>query len=318
MNPECVQRVVRSLGDDEEFQNKLKEFVIHQTDGFGSKDRIEIATNLKPRRILEAFTESIKPGRDVSNYITDDLTLKDTTSEQINRAFGFFCDGVSNRCKSRKNFQKWFDEPDMMERGIGVIIFTLIFLYGWLGEETSSAFSDAMQSVQKTNAEMSLFELLLANYLMMGSFQILWAMIVALAKSWVLMVALLATFYFVEAFIVESALNPMNVAAVALNAATGNNCVDIPAIPVLDTLHKSPMKSIRIALFFVTDKRVLYAILFAILISLLFACCAALYLAMSKSTPEDAKFVGKLVCMFQLITVFSFVLFAMLGSNLFS
>ena len=305
-NPECVQRVVRSLGDDEQFQIELRKKVVDADDN-----------PLLRLRVLEAFTKSIKqPGNSgVVESIKADLRIQ-VSDDTIESAFKWFCEQISIRCKSRKNFQKWFDEPDVMERGIGVIIFVIIFLYGWIGEQTSGAFADGMQSAQNTTADMSLMELMTANYLMMGSVQILWAMIITLAKSWVLMVALLAMLYFVESFIVESALNPMNVAAVALNVATGNNCTDIPTIPVLDTLHKSPMKSIRIALFFVTDKRVLYAILFAILVSMLFASCASLYMTLAKSTPEDAKFVGKLVCMFQLLTVFSFVLFAMLGPNL--
>lgn len=325
VDTECVRRVMRSFRDDTNLQKNLKDILIRGIAGYGegADAKKEQLKKIDHRAIWYAFTDPIMSGGgdvlvSVSNLLktTPNNLISNLESAQIRGAFDWLCARIKAECDERKNFKDWFGAPNNMERGIGVIIFIIIYLYGWLAQGTSAAFAESMQTAKKSNAEMSMFDLLMANYVQMGTVQILWAMIVALTKSWVLMVAMLAIFYFVESFIVEAALNPINVVRSTMGECAKYYGVPlVPIIPIAETLKK-PMKSIRVALFFVTDAKVLYAILYAILMSVLFACCTSLYLGAANASPEDAKFAGKMVCVFQLIVVFSFVAFAMFGPQM--
>ena len=211
-----------------------------------------------------------------------------------------FFEAIESRCKDREMFKSFFNKPDLFERGIGMIIFSILFLYGWIGEDTSMAFAESMQNAQKTNSEMSLLDVALSNYLQMGSIQILWSMGVTITKSWFLLAAMVCGLYFVETFAVEAFLN-LNSKSQEVMGMREN---------------KNPMKSIRVATFFILDRRVVYAVVLAFLVSIVFASCCSMYLAMTKGTLEEAKFVGKMVIAFQLLLVFSFVLYVVLRSEI--
>lgn len=318
----CIRGVIESLekGDDD-FANYLGS-VFHSE--LAAADKLN-PPKTEHHELLKLFIDAMKNNPDnMMDELKEKLKFNEkndasrTKIAHFDKSLKSVCDkffaALKSRCQDRDRFKSWFNKPDLFERGIGMIIFSIIFLYGWLGEETSTAFADAMRNAQETNAEMSLLELVLANYLQMGSIQIMTAMVFTIAKSWILLVALVAAFYFVETFIVEAALNPVNLTSAVVNELAGKKCMEVN-YPILPSLSTNPMKSIRVATFFILDRRVVFAIILAFVFSILFASCCSLYLAMSKGTPEDARYVGKMVCAFQLLLMFTFVLFVVVRSD---
>ena len=280
MTNRCIDDVIDALQSKKEGDSDLESYLMSVC---SNEEALKDKLSTGPGGLLESFIDAMKKSpQDMLQPLKSNLGLSEGGKE-VDKALRSvsekFFQALESRCDDREHFKSLFDKPDLFERGIGTIIFLLIFLYGWVGEETSTAFgsiSEAMQTSQGSRPEA----------IVTGSIEILWVMIVMLIKYWILMVALVASLYFVEMFIVEAALAPDG-----------------------DAVRPNKMKSIRVAMFFLLDRRVAYAIFISVILSMIFFFCCILYLAISNATPEDAKVVGKMACAFQLLIVFSFVVF---------
>ena len=318
----CAMKVIRSLRSDKDFATFLRRLCESKLSDFN------ITLPEEDLSLLNGFIDVLEKNEDESLMKRLKELLGFNETQNVNRfekslksVCEKFFEAIESRCQDREMFKSFFNKPDLFERGIGMIIFSILFLYGWINEETSMAFAESMQNAQKTNSEMSLLDVALANYLQMGSIQILWSMGVTITKSWFLLAAMVCGLYFVETFAVEAFLNlnSKSKKVMGMREICGQyfgETVAVEGFLNLKRENKNPMKSIRVATFFILDRRVVYAVVLAFLVSIVFASCCSMYLAMTKGTLEEAKFVGKMVIAFQLLLVFSFVLYVVLRSEI--
>lgn len=228
-------------------------------------------------------------------------------------------------CKRRTTIKNMFTSPDRLETCLGVLIVAILFLYGWIDMGTSNAFVKAMNPMSDPDATaMTLTDVALASFAMVGAVQVSYAMLVSLVKASAVGAGMVFILFFVESFVVRAVAMPLHEDFASEKEGVSNASKGDQQAMMMMNLENSiapSMRSLRVVLALFLDSRILLALMAAFFVSLIFACLVIAFVAISRNNEEatkesdirSARLAGRVTSAFMLASFIAFATFAILG-----